>query len=158
LEIREASGAVDMDTVRALFVEYGESLGFDLDFQGFDRELGGLPGEYAPPGGCILLAQEGSEPFACAALRDLGEGICEMKRLYVRPGRRRSGAGRALAERIVAAARERGYGTMRLDTLASMKAANNLYRSMGFVEIEPYRFNPISDAVYLELDLSGGDG
>ena len=157
-EIREASGEKDIKTVRKLFVEYGESLGFDLCFQDFDDELAGLPGEYAPPDGRILLAEEGGRAIGCVALRDLGEGTCEMKRLYVRPGFRGAGTGRELAESIVAIARDRGYGRMRLDTLASMAAANGLYRSMGFVETEPYRFNPLESAVYLELALAGGDG
>ena len=158
MTIREASPERDVDTVRALFLEYGESLGFDLCFQDFDRELEGLPGEYASPRGRILLAGDEGEAIGCAALRDLGEGMCEMKRLYIRPGFRGAGIGRALAEEIVRIAVSEGYGKMRLDTLASMKPAISLYKSMGFREIEPYRFNPICGAVYLELNLGGDDG
>jgi putative acetyltransferase len=151
--IREAKKERDIESVRALFIEYAESLGFDLCFQDFEGELEGLPGEYAPPGGRILIADEGGEAAGCVALRDLGGGCCEMKRLYVRPRFRRGGTGRALAEEIVKIARDEGYERMRLDTISTMTAANALYGSMGFVEIEPYRHNPISGAVYLELDL-----
>lgn len=158
MKVREASPERDINTVRSLFFEYGESLGFDLCFQEFDRELEKLPGEYASPRGRILLAEEEGEMVGCVALRDLGGGTCEMKRLYVRPGFRGGGTGRALAEEIVRIAKHEGYEKMRLDTLASMKTAIALYKSMGFREIEPYRFNPICGAVYLELDLDGGDG
>jgi ribosomal protein S18 acetylase RimI-like enzyme len=158
MTVREASPEKDIDTVRALFLEYAESLGFDLCFQEFDRELEELPGEYTLPRGRILLAEEEGKMVGCVALRDLGGGACEMKRLYVRPGFRRGGAGRALASEIVRIAKHEGYEKMRLDTLSSMKTAVVLYKSMGFSEIEPYRFNPISGAVYLELNLRGGDG
>ena len=158
MTVREASPERDIDTVRALFLEYAESLGFDLCFQEFDRELEELPGEYTSPRGRILLAEEEGKMVGCVALRDLGGGACEMKRLYVRPGFRRGGSGRALAAEIVRIAKHEGYERMRLDTLSSMKTANALYKSMGFREIEPYRFNPICGAVYLELNLRGGDG
>ncbi len=158
MTVREASPERDIDTVRALFLEYAESLGFDLCFQEFDRELEELPGEYTLPRGRILLAEEEGKMAGCVALRDLGGGACEMKRLYVRPGFRRRGAGRALAAEIVRIAKHEGYEKIRLDTLSSMKTAVMLYKSMGFREIEPYRFNPISGAVYLELNLRGGDG
>lgn len=158
MRLREASPVRDVNIVRSLFLEYGESLGFDLCFQDFDTELEELPGEYASPRGRILLAEEESEIAGCVALRDLGGVLCEMKRLYVRPGFRGRGTGRALAEEIVRIAKHEGYEKMRLDTLASMKTAIALYKSMGFGEIEPYRFNPICGAVYLELNLGGGDG
>ncbi len=157
MKVREASPERDINTVRSLFLEYGESLGFDLCFQEFDRELEELPGEYTSPRGRILLAEEEGEMVGCVALRDLGGGACEMKRLYVRPDFRGEGTGRGLAEEIIRIAKHEGYKKIRLDTLASMKTAIALYRSMGFGEIEPYRFNPICDAVYLELDLGGGD-
>ena len=156
--IREALPEKDIDIVRSIFLEYGESLGFDLCFQDFDRELEELPGEYASPRGRILLAEEEGELVGCVALRDLGGGACEMKRLYVRPGFRGGGTGRVLAEEIVRIAKHEGYEKMRLDTLASMKTAITLYKSMGFGEIESYRFNPICGAVYLELEFSEGDG
>jgi ribosomal protein S18 acetylase RimI-like enzyme len=157
LPIREIRPESDIETVRSLFVEYGESLGFDLCFQDFDRELEELPGGYAPPRGRILLAEEDGKTAGCVALRDLGDGYCEMKRLYVRPDFRGRGIGRKLAKEIVSVAMEEGYLHMRLDTLASMTTAIALYKSMGFRETGPYRFNPIEGAVYLELDLAGGD-
>lgn len=140
-------------SARMLFQEYSSSLGFDLDFQNFDGELAALPGDYAPPSGCLLLAYVNQEPAGCVALRRFDHGVCEMKRLYVRPAFRGLHIGQRLAEAVIAEARMMGYATMRLDTLASMSAARSLYRSLGFKEIAPYRFNPIDDAVYMECDL-----
>ncbi len=135
-----------------LFVEYAASLGVDLSFQDFDRELAGLPGAYAPPRGCLLLAVHG-EPIGCVAVRPIDPNTCEMKRLYVRPVARGSGAGRRLAEAAIAFARDAGYAAIRLDTLPSMRSAQGLYRTLGFVEIPPYRFNPVEGTSYFELRL-----
>lgn len=153
MQIVAAHELKHLPDVRELFVEYANAIEIDLCFQNFDRGLAELPGRYAPPSGRLLLALDETQAAGCAALRNLGDGICEMKRLYVRPAFRGKGFGRVLANEIVAAAREIGYERMRLDTLASMKAALQLYASLGFGHIAPYYDNPSECAVYLELKL-----
>ena len=128
-------------------------LSFDLGFQDFQREVSELPGEYALPGGRLLLAWDGEELAGCGALRRLEVGVCEMKRLFVRPRFRGSDIGKSLAVHIIEDARARDYECMRLDTVPSMERAERLYRSLGFVEIAPYRHNPIEGALFLELRL-----
>lgn len=154
LEIIPAVSPERIEQVRELFLEYADSLGFSLCFQGFDDELKNLPGSYAPPRGRLLLACDNRIPAGCVALRSLGDNICEMKRLYVRPGYRGRGVGRMLVDRIIAEARLIGFERMRLDTIAStMMDAIALYRRRGFKEIPAYRENPIAGALYLELVL-----
>ena len=150
-----ASSPQDLALARELFLEYAESLGFSLCFQGFDHELATLPGRYAPPHGGLLLARAEDGRFAgCVALRPLeDEGRCEMKRLYVRPWARGTGLGRRLAVAIVDEARRRGHREMVLDTLDTMTPALGLYRSLGFEPVAPYTPNPLPGAVFLALDL-----
>jgi len=157
IAICDADSPGQMDAVRALFAEYAESLDFKLCFQDFDRELAGLPGDYAPPSGRILMAEVNGAVAGCVALRALSETVCEMKRLYVRPAYRKLKIGRRLAAAIVEAGRDIGYRTMRLDTVPSMQAAIALYRSLGFREIAPYRRNPVPGALFMELDLARED-
>jgi ribosomal protein S18 acetylase RimI-like enzyme len=152
VEIVLGHGVEHVPVVRTLFEEYAVALGVDLGFQDFERELAELPGDYAPPGGRLLLALD-PEPVGCVALRPYEPGTCEMKRLYVRPEYRGTGLGRRLVEAIVAAGRDAGYERMRLDTMPSMEAARALYRSLGFVEIEAYRVNPVHGTTYFELAL-----
>jgi ribosomal protein S18 acetylase RimI-like enzyme len=153
LEVRQASSPEDVAMARDLFEEYQQSLGFSLCFQNFDAELASLPGAYAPPGGRLLLAFAGAAPAGCVALRALEEGICEMKRLFVRPAFRGTRLGRRLAEAVLAEAREAGYRAIRLDTLPSMRAAQALYSSLGFRDIPPYNDHPLEGTRFLEAAL-----
>ncbi|MHC4620045.1 MAG: GNAT family N-acetyltransferase [Planctomycetota bacterium] len=153
LKIRNVETGKDIETVTNLFQEYADSLSFDLCFQNFEQELAGLPGDYAPPEGCLLLAEYDGQSAGCAAIRKLSEGVCEMKRLYVKPQFRALKIGRALAEAIIEKARNSGYACMRLDTVPSMETARGLYTSLGFKEISPYRYNPIEGTVFMELKL-----
>jgi putative acetyltransferase len=139
--------------VATLFREYADSLGFSLDFQDFDGELARLPEPYAPPSGALLLARVDHEPAGCVALRRLDEGAGELKRLYVCPAHRGLGLGRLLTETAIEVAQELGYPSLRLDTIPTMVAAQELYRALGFREIAPYRHNPIAGTRYLELTL-----
>jgi ribosomal protein S18 acetylase RimI-like enzyme len=154
LRITAADSPDEIAAVRALFLEYARSLGVSLGFQGFDQELATLPGAYAPPRGCLLIARQRAEIVGCVALRPLDAERCEMKRLYLRPAGRGQGAGRQLAESIIAAARAIGYRRMVLDTLAQMPAARALYASLGFREIPAYYDNPLPGVLYAELDLT----
>lgn len=154
LQITQASSSAQIAQARELFLEYAASLGFSLCFQNFDQELAGLPGDYAPPEGRLLLAEYEGQLAGCVALHKLEPGICEMKRLYLRPPFRGKGLGRALAEHLIAEARQMGYRRMRLDTVEPvMKDAVGMYRRLGFREIPPYRKNPIAGALYMEVEL-----
>jgi ribosomal protein S18 acetylase RimI-like enzyme len=153
VEIIPATSEEDFEVTRKLFLEYADSLGFDLEFQDFSHELAVLEDEYAPPQGCILLAKDSADITGCVALRPFEAAICEMKRLYVIPAYQGQGIGRLLAQEVIAQARRAGYKQMRLDTIASMQAARALYESLGFYRIEPYRYNPIAGTTYMELNL-----
>jgi putative acetyltransferase len=148
-----AAAGPDADAIRDLFLEYGESLGFNTCFGGFEQELLSLPGDYAPPRGALLLAKEGEERAGCVALKPLSAGACEMKRLYVRPQFRRSGLGRRLAEAVIAQARAAGYRQINLDTLPTMIEARGLYAALGFRSCAPYYDNACVGSDCFELDL-----
>lgn len=141
--------ATDFDAAAQIIREYAISTGVDLEFQGFTHEIETLATYYDP----LLFARWDGELAGCGAMRDLGDGLCEMKRLYVRPRFRGHAIGRAVAEKLIAIARERGFRAMRLDTLPTMQDAMHLYESLGFVDIAPYRFNPVAGSRFLELTL-----
>ena len=155
MEFVQAQSPEEIEIARGLFREYAAGLNIDLCFQNFDQEVNGLPGNYAPPSGRLLLAIEGEQIAGCIALRSLGDGDCEMKRLYVRPEFRGQGLGKKLVTTLLDAAREIGYERMLLDTLpGKMDEAIALYRSLGFREIAPYYHNPVTGALFMELLLS----
>ena len=141
--------ASDLGVVRDLLLEYAASLGVDLGFQDFEHELATLKTYYE----LVLVTRIGDEIAGCVALRRIDDEICEMKRLYVRPRFRGRDLGRALAMAIIDEARSRGYARMRLDTLPTMSSAMQLYESLGFRDIAPYRFNPIAGTRFMELTL-----
>jgi GNAT superfamily N-acetyltransferase len=152
-EIINAHTEEHYQKTRELFRQYADSLDFDLEFQGFSRELATLPGDYASPKGCILLAFDSGQLAGCVALHPLKDHICEMKRLFVISNYRGHGMGRMLARAVIDRAREIGYAKMRLDTVATMKEARTLYYSLEFKNIEAYRYNPHDEASYMELEL-----
>jgi GNAT superfamily N-acetyltransferase len=154
-QLFQATTDEHINATRTLFQEYEAGLGISLCFQNFEQELKNLPGDYASPDGRLLLVVEDDELAGCIAMRKLSDGVCEMKRLFVRPGYRASGLGRFLAESIIDEARKLGYTHMRLDTIpGKMDKAIALYQSLGFGEIEPYRENPVAGAKFMELKLA----
>jgi ribosomal protein S18 acetylase RimI-like enzyme len=143
-----------LEEIRALFLEYAQSLHFDLCFQNFDKELNELPGLYGLPRGRLVLCEFDGKAVGCIALKPLEQGVCEMKRLFVRPEFRGRRLGEALARRIIEEARTIGYSVMRLDTIKGrMDNAIALYTRLGFRETLPYYDNPIPNAYYMELKL-----
>ena len=154
VQIQRVTSEPGLSQARDLFREYASSLSFSLCFQGFEEELATLPGAYAPPGGLLLLAYHDGDPSGCCAYRALEPGVCEMKRLYVRPAKRGLRIGRLLACALIDEARRSGYRMMKLDTIETMVEAIGLYRSLGFRETGPYTPNPIPGARYFALDLA----
>jgi GNAT superfamily N-acetyltransferase len=153
MELRVVTSGPDLEEVRRLFGEYAGWVAVDLSFQGFAEELAGLPGNYVPPKGVLLLCVVDDSPAGCIAVREWEAGTCEMKRLYVRPAYRGRKCGVFLAEQAIEWARKAGYTHMVLDTLPSMGAAQRLYEQLGFRDIAPYRFNPVPGARFMRLDL-----
>jgi putative acetyltransferase len=152
--ISQANTHEDIEHARTLFNEYAAGLGISLCFQNFDQELNNLPGDYAPPDGRLLLAKDDDQIAGCIAMRKIAPGVCEMKRLFVRPAYRGTGLGRVLVNSIIDEARKLGYTHMRLDTLPGrMDKAIALYHSIGFVEIEPY-YTSVEGAKFMELNLA----
>ena len=154
MKLIQAKSPEEIQQVRKLFEEYVAWLGINLCFQNFDKEVAELPGDYAPPSGRLTLATESDDVAGCIALRRIGEDVCEMKRLYVRPQFRGKGLGRTLAENLIHEGRSIGYKRMRLDTLpGKMDRAIAMYRRLGFNNIEPYDNNPVEGAAFMELEL-----
>jgi ribosomal protein S18 acetylase RimI-like enzyme len=154
MKLIQAQSTEEVSIARALFEEYAAWLGISLCFQNFDKELAQLPGDYAAPNGRLFLAVDSDEVMGCVALRKIGEGVGEMKRLFVRPTFRGRGLGRTLTEKLIAEATRMGYASLRLDTLpGKMDQAIALYRSLGFREIPPYYKNPVEGATFMELIL-----
>ena len=156
LDIYPAKTNEDIEAARSVLGEYlawreSEKSISCQELRAFRKQLADLPAEFAEPGGCLLLAEYGEQPVGCVGLRDLGDGACEMKRLYVRPEWRGRGIGKSLAKEVIEKAKTIGYGRMRIDTFDG--AAKALYASLGFEEIEPYRYNPIEGVVFMELKL-----
>jgi len=154
IDLAEAITPAQLDDIRLLFLEYARSLDFNLCFQDFDAELASLPGKYAPPDGALILARVNGQSAGCIALRKIEDGVCEMKRLYVRDAYRGLKIGRLLIARIIEEAHNRNYRSIRLDTAPNMKAAQALYESFGFRDIEPYIYNPLQGARYMEKTLA----
>lgn len=154
IRIVNATTPQEIAEARRLFGEYADSLDIDLSFQDFAAELAGLPGSYVPPAGALLLALQGDLPVGCVALRQWEAGTAELKRLYVSPAARGSGLGRTLSSAAIDVARAVSYERVRLDTLPTMASAQRLYEDLGFVEIAPYRFNPVPGTRYMELELN----
>ena len=151
--ITVSAAGIDADTVRDLFLEYGESLGFNTCFGGLDQEMVTLPGDYAPPRGCLLLAKESGNAAGCVGVRPLDESRCEMKRLFVRPRYRRGGLGHGLTETAIMRARAMGYRRMFLETLPTMLEARALYASLRFTACAPYYDNSCVGSDCFELEL-----
>lgn len=153
VRITKATSDTDLETAKDLVLQYSRLLKVDLDFQDFEKEIEGFLGAYSPPQGVIFLAFLNEKVAGCVAMRPLGKGVCEMKRLFVKPEFRGFSIGVYLAEAIITEARKMGYDSIRLDTLPDMKAAQSLYSRLGFVDIPEYRHNPIKGARFMELRL-----
>ena len=152
--IKTVTGGPDLDILREMFREYGSDVSRSYCLNGFDDEVARLPGAYGPPhGGLLLLTAEGGQPAGMVGVRPLGDGIAEMKRLFVRPAWQKRGYGRLLTLAAIGHARESGFARLRLDTLGHMKAARALYADLGFVDIPPYHDDAAPGMSFMELAL-----
>jgi ribosomal protein S18 acetylase RimI-like enzyme len=151
--IKQVEKPDEIENVKQLFLEYAESLNFDLCFQNFDEELQQLPGRYSPPEGRLLIALNDNKPAGCAALRKHNEHTCEMKRLYVKPEFRHFGLGKILVDKLLDEAKMIGYKKMILDTVPSMESARKIYESIGFKETKPYYYNPQPGTIFMSINL-----
>ncbi|RFS13900.1 GNAT family N-acetyltransferase [Emticicia sp. C21] len=153
ITIQKIASSEDLEEIKALFREYEKFLGVSLCFQNFEEELAKLPAKYAEPEGAIFLAKVEGKSAGCIALWKLEEGVCEMKRLYVKPDFQGLGLGKKLAQIVIAEAKEKGYKKMKLDTLRRLASANHLYKALQFTETTSYNYNPEDDVAYFEKDL-----
>ncbi len=154
MTITVAHTPVQYEHARAMIVKYQSWLGMNLSFQGFDKELEDLSTMYGPPCGAMILAYAEQEPIGCVGLRDLGDGICEMKRMFVLPEHQGKGIGKSLFSAFMGEAERLGYGHVRLDTVRALSSALALYKAAGFGEIAAYRYNPEPEAVYMQLSVA----
>src|SRR6218665_1822598 len=150
ITIQKIASTEDLEEIKTLFREYVAFLGINLSFQSFEEELAKLPAKYAEPEGSIFLARVDGASAGCVALWKLEEGVCEMKRLYLRPDFQGLGLGKKLAYVIMEEAKKKGYKKMKLDTLRRLESANRLYQSLQFTETTPYNYNPEDDVAYFE--------
>ncbi len=155
MHLKEVTTEEEYRVAANLFRAYANAIGINLDFQGFEAELAHINTHYAPPKGAIFLAYEQHQPLGCFAVRPFEGSICELKRMYVKPEAQGKGWGKQMMTKAIEVGRALGYATMRLDTLPTMAPAIALYKSAGFYEIAPYRFNPIEGTKYFELALGG---
>jgi len=150
---KKAETAADFENGKRLFQQYIQSLDFELNFQDVNRELKEIATEYNYPTGVLLLIYDGDQAIACAGVRKIDTHIAELKRMFVDPAYRGHQLGQQLLQMAIDEARQLGYHSIRLDTVPQMRSAIKLYKAAGFYEIEPYRFNPIPGAIYMEKKL-----
>jgi ribosomal protein S18 acetylase RimI-like enzyme len=153
LTLKKAETAIDFDNGKRLFLQYIQSLDFALTFQDVDRELEEISIEYNAPAGMLLLAYDGDKAIACAGVRKIDTTTAELKRMFVDPAYRGHQLGQQLLQMALVAAKQLGYRSIRLDTVPTMRSAIKLYQAVGFREIDPYRFNPIPGALFMEKEL-----
>ncbi|OQP47928.1 GNAT family N-acetyltransferase [Niastella yeongjuensis] len=151
--IKKATTSTDFENGKQLFRQYIKSLSFELNFQDVDRELEEIHVEYNLPTGVLLLAYDGEKAIACAGVRKIDSEISELKRMFVDPTYRGHQLGQKILQQSLDEAKHLGYRAIRLDTIPEMQSAIKLYTAAGFYPIEPYRFNPMPGAIFMEKVL-----